>query len=76
MEVSNEEMIGTLYSFWAMYNSNDERHHKYSNFNFQYGGIVEMAVHYNPLGWVEELSPAGWEKIEQAYNELIELGWG
>lgn len=60
-----------LVAFW----SNDDGDEKYDEFRAFYDGVIKMAVHKYLLGWVSEISELGYEQIEEAYADLIKLGY-
>lgn len=70
-QITNDEMGMVLVSFW----SNDNGESEYDDFRNYWSGVVGMAVDRYLLGWVAEITDKGYEQIQQAYNELVKLGW-
>ena len=69
--ITNDEMAMTLVSFW----SNDDGDEKYDEFRIFWRGILTMVVGRYSLGWITEISPAGYEQVAKAFAELVELGY-
>jgi hypothetical protein len=69
--ISNDEMAMILVSFW----SNDDGEEEYDDFRNYWSGVVGMAVDRYKLGWVKEITPAGYEQISLAFAELVALGY-
>lgn len=66
-----DKMAQDLVGFW----SNDDGSEHYNEFRNYWSGVVGMAVDKYLLGWVSEISEAGYQKIEEAHAELISLGY-
>ena len=69
-KITNEQAYDGLLEYY--FESPD--HEKYEEFDGFWAGVVSMVVSKS-LGWISEISDAGYAKIVEAYNELVELGF-
>lgn len=70
-KISRVEMGIELAGFW---NSDSRYDEYYRDFVFVFGSVCTLADS-KQIGWVAEISDAGYDKIELAYNELMRFGW-
>ena len=59
-----------LYTFFLAQDEDD----KYDDFNAYWGSIVSMVTH-KKFGWIETITPEGYVKVIEAFEELKELGF-
>jgi hypothetical protein len=69
--ITNDKMAMILVSFW----SNDDGEEEYDDFRDYWKPVMSMAVARYSLGWVKEITPAGYEQISLAFAELVALGY-
>lgn len=70
-KISRVEMGIELAGFW---NSESRYDEYYRDFVFVFGSVCTLADS-KQIGWVAEISDAGYDKIELAYSELMRFGW-
>jgi len=70
--VSNEQIENALFTFY--YLQAEDTDSEYEEFRETYTGILYMVAH-KVFGWVDNITPKGWESVVIAYNELESLGY-
>lgn len=70
--ITNEQLVAEsgLYTFFLAQSEDD----KYDAFNAYWVSVIGMVAH-KKWGWIDNITDLGYEKVIEAYNELVGLGF-